>query len=141
MFRLIVGGLVFMFLSALLALWVARPFAPPDALRVHRIEIVDHAGQSRISLGLAPDGMPRMRFYDSRGVSRLVVAVTDDGVGIAFSDSRGQERGIVGAGPDVAFLKLRDGAGEPRARIYVDSMGVSHLDLVDARGDSYFSAP
>jgi len=93
-----VAWLVLIVVTALLQLWaVSALSAPPEVLKVRRVEILDGAGQRRLDLGLAPDGSPRVRLYDDQGIQRLGLSVTPERSGLTVFDAQGRQRVMLAA--------------------------------------------
>ena len=53
---------------------------------------MDAAGNIRLRLGVAADGTPSVRLYDTAGIRRLELAVADEGPGVTVFDAQGKQR-------------------------------------------------
>lgn len=65
--------------AILLGVAAQQAVSQPEVLRARRIEVVDAAGRTRISLGTAPDGTSWLGLQDAAGEIRAGLAVFPDG--------------------------------------------------------------
>jgi hypothetical protein len=116
---------------------------PLDVLKTRGLEIVDAAGNVRISLGVSPEGIAEVMLTESSGRARMWFTVRPDGIpSVVLADSSGRGRIWMTAYPDRSSgMIFSDPAGKGRIWLGAGSDGSSNLLLMDQVGRVIFQAP
>lgn len=107
----------------------------PDVIRTHCLEIVDETGKVVAELAPSPYGGGSIRLYDSKGKTRAVLAVLEDGPHLYLCNAQEKPRASLAVLTDESILSLWGAQEKSRAGLVVLKEG-SGLFMADAQGKS-----
>ncbi len=144
-FKLVlIGGALSTALALVIGIAAVRGESQPAALVARSLDLVDNAGQPRLSLAVSTAGTPQIDFHDAQRRLRMTLGVAAAGtpyvelmdpadtVRLAMSETNAEGDPIIAFG---------DAQKHARLTLEMDSDGSAHVRAFNAAGVRILSAP
>ena len=144
--RTSIGWVMMLVLLLVGGIGVERAMSQAQSLQASRLDIVDSAGHTRLTLGFDTTGRPGMWMYDNANKTRVFIGFGSSRAtpAITLLDDTGRTRLFLGFGATgniTPQVTLSDEAGKPRIYAGWNTQEQPFLNVTDQAGKTIWTAP
>lgn len=112
-----------------------------DVIQAEEFQLVDAQGNVRARLGFE-DGEPCLQFIDSNGCERIKIGISADEPGIRILNPDASTQAVIGTiDADHTGIMLRDETGALGMTMLIDQNRETRVEIFDAQGETFWTAP